>query len=302
MALEHPRARLVIPVALAALFGFPAFALAQDGMGGKASGGDEAPKPKVEEPKAEIKGNRYRVTLKSGAKIVGLLPQGVIWEKPDELGEYVTTTETEKGAGLRLNWVLGMEGELFVPKRDIAEVTDLGALTPEQRLAIEQGKIAADRKRLEERERINREELAKIAAAAKAEEARKKGAKGGGKDEGDAKDSDTTKKADKEAKARKRGEELLAKFPPSDWGADRIKEIKKRSVVNGIYPDADEQEFIDNFDLWKEALARKEKEEAEAEKEKSEKKDAGEGEQSTDKKGDKKGNKKGYGGDKEDGK
>ena len=68
--------------------------------------------------------------------------------------------------------------------------------------------------------------------------------------------------AAKAAKERKRGDALLAKFPSDEWGAKRIEEIQHRSVINGIFPSTDEQEFIDNFDLWKEAVARRDKEAA----------------------------------------
>lgn len=241
--------------ALAALVASAALARAQDEEPAPAPA--PAAKP-AEEPRPEVKGNRFRLTLKSGAKIEGVLPGGLVWEKRDQVGEFVEATETEKGAGLRLNYVLNMEGETFIKKAEIAEVKDLGALTDEQKLAIQESIISAKKKALAERERVNREELAKIAALAKEQDAKAK-AKGKGKEGEAAPDSEEAKKAAKEAKDRKRGDELLKKFPADEWSPKTIEEINRRSVVNGIFPSADEQEFIDNIDLWKDAVARAEK-------------------------------------------
>jgi hypothetical protein len=259
MSAKALRALFTVPVALAALAAVPAAAFGQD-VG--AAPTTEAPKP-AKEPPPEVKGNRYRITLKTGAKIEGLLPQGVSYEKRDQYGEYVEAKEDEKGAGLRLNYVLNMEGDVFLRKDDILEIKDLGALTEEQKIALTEMVLSTRKKALEARERINREEMAKIAAAAKEEEARaakeeKEGGKGAGK-----KDGAAEKKAAREEKDRKRGDELLEKFPPEKWSAKDVEKIQRRSVINGIFPSNEEQEFIDNIDLWKAALARREKEEQE---------------------------------------
>ena len=294
MSPKTPRFALAAPFAFAALMAFPAPSFAQGYGEDESKAAQPIPKkPAGEEPAPEVKGNRYRITLKSGAKIEGILPQGVIWEKRDQLGEFSEATETEKGAGLRLNYVLNMEGDIFIQKRDIEDVKDLGALTDEQKRAIKEAVLAARKKILEEREKINREEMARIAAATKeAEKGGKEAAKDGGK-----KETEADKKAAKEEKDRKRGDELLKKFPSDEWNPKKIDEIKQRSVINGIYPTADEQEFIDNIELWKAAVKRRDKEEAEG-------KDAGDGGEGGDvvppedekgdqgDKGDKKGDKK----------
>ncbi|HEU4395925.1 MAG TPA: hypothetical protein VFS92_10190, partial [Planctomycetota bacterium] len=60
----------------------------------------------------EVKGNRFRIKMVHGAQIEGVLAAGVRWEKIDEQGEYEECKETDKGAGLRLSYVLGMEGDI----------------------------------------------------------------------------------------------------------------------------------------------------------------------------------------------
>jgi len=74
---------------------------------------------------------------------------------------------------------------------------------------------------------------------------------------------------------------LMQRFPPEEgWGKDKKEELYRRGVVIGIFPDENEQFFLDNYDEWqsvyKEWVAMKEKEEEEKkqaeEKKKSEQK------------------------------
>jgi len=284
--------------ALAVVLGLQATSLAQDPMAPpsrettREEPQEEAPdiaqppatKPKAEEPPPEVKGSRYSITLRTGGKVEGILPQGVRWEKRDQYGEFVEAAETEKGAGLRLNYVLNMEGDIFVQKKDIAEVKDLGALTDEQKLAIKDKVLANRKKALEEREKIFREEMAKQGAAAKeaAKEAEKE-AKGKGEEKvGEKKEGEEKgeKKQVVSESDQKKGDALLEKFPPAEWGPKRLKDILRREVVNGIFRNDEEAEFIVNFDLWKDAFERKAKEEDEKEGTvpDSESKEAGSGE------------------------
>jgi hypothetical protein len=229
------------------------------------SGPGPAPAP-AEEPAArqgdpeeidtnvEVKGDRYRVKLKNGSQIEGLLPRGVVWEKLDEAGdEYVECKQEDKGAGLRLHFVLNLEGELFVRSMDIAEgkegIKNLGELTEEQRIAIREQVLTQRRRALEEREKAVREELRRIAAEREEEERKAR--------EKEAREKGRTRE-EEEAVIRK-GEELLKKFPPEEWSEDRLKEILRREVVNGIFRNDVEKEFIDSFKDWKAANERREK-------------------------------------------
>lgn len=53
------------------------------------------------------------------------------------------------------------------------------------------------------------------------------------------------------------GTSLLVKFPPPEWGEDRLKRILEREVSTGVYRNAEETEFIDNFPAWQQALERR---------------------------------------------
>jgi len=259
-----------LAVALAVLFAAPAAALAQDAKPRKPAAedsyeGDVEPQPRQEvDTQVDVRGNRFSMKLATGARIEGVLPQGKRWERLGDVGEYEECAETDKGAGLRLYYVLGMEGDIFIKKVDIAEIRDLGALTDEQMRAIREKVISQRKKVIEEREKTLREELKRMAAERKQEEARASEEKGRKKAE---------EKAAGEAEMKK-GEELLKKFPPDQWSEQRAKDILHREIVNGIFRNAEEREFIDNLKEWKAAWLRtltdEEKEELKA-KEKEQK-------------------------------
>ncbi len=226
----------------------------------------EGEAPEDDENAVDVKGNRFRVHLKNGSAIVGVLPHGLVWEKEDEYGSFTEAKETDPGSGLRLFFVLDLEGEIFLRREDMSRdeqgklmVRDLGELTEEQKAVIRAQILKEKRKVLIDRENAIREELARLKAeeAAKAAEA--------GKGEGGAKGgpAGAKKEEDAEAEAIRRGEALLEKFPPAEWGEEKIKEIVTREVVNGIFRSDLEREFIDNFDAWKAALERREKAEQE---------------------------------------
>ena len=60
---------------------------------------------------------------------------------------------------------------------------------------------------------------------------------------------------------------LLAEFPPEEgWGADRIERINDNILLYDVFPSPKEQEFMQKFPLWLEALKILERKTAEAEK------------------------------------
>jgi len=218
------------------------------------AGEEAAPsgKPAVVDENVDVRGNRYRIKLTHGAQIEGVLPAGVKWERLDQFGEYEECKETDKGSGLRLSYVLGMEGDIHILRRDIADIRDLGALTDEEQRAIRDKVIAARRKVIEQREKALREDLRRMAEEQKAADAR------AGEDDAQRK----AKEKAAEEKEIKKGEELLKKFPPDQWSEQRLKDILQREIVNGIFRNAEEREFIDNFKAWQAADTRRRAEEA----------------------------------------
>ena len=254
-------ARSAVPFALAALLAVPA--LAQD-EGAKPPPKAEAPPsaPKSEvDTRVEIRGNRYRLKLKRGTQIEGLLPRGLIWEKMDQFGDYEEAKEADKGSGLRVFYVLNMDGDIFIKRSDILDedgIKDLGAPTLEEVLALQQKVISQRKKVVEDREKAVREEIQRLGASAKEEERK---AAGGGKGKpGEGKKGEGAGTGSDEVA---KGDALLEKFPPPDWSKKRIEDIYQRETINKVYRTPEEAEFIAGFNLWKSALDRREKAEAE---------------------------------------
>jgi hypothetical protein len=200
----------------------------------------------------DVRGNSFEIKLVQGARISGVLPSGKRWERLDQFGEYEECEENAKGAGLRLHYVLGMEGEIFIKRLDIAEIKDLGALSDEQKRLIRDQVIAQRKKLIEEREKALREELRRMAEEQREADARAAEASGRKKAE---------ERAVTEAEIKK-GEDLLKKFSPDTWSEQRAKDILHREIVNGIFRNAEEREFIDNLPAWKAALERRKEAEA----------------------------------------
>ncbi len=262
------RARLALPAAFAALLAAALPAVAQEAPrpGPASEGGDAAPRAEDPQAQVEVKGNRFRVKLRVGSEIEGVLPRGLFWEKQDRIGDYVPAKEKDKGAGIRLYYVLNMEGELFIKRADIAlreesgasslVLRDLGALTEEQKSAIRERVLAQRRKVIEDREKTVKAEMEKFAKEEE-EKKRKETEKQGAAKEGEA---SAPASEDEEAK---KGDALLAKYPPPDWGEEKIKDIEHREVVLGVFRNEQEKEFIDNFALWKASKERMDKAEAE---------------------------------------
>jgi hypothetical protein len=237
-----------LAIALAVLLAAPAAARAQEEP-------EKAPAPSAPaqevDTQVDVRGSRFEVKLVHGSRIQGVLPQGKRWERLDADGEYEECAETDKGSGIRLYYVLGLEGDIFIRRQDITELRDLGALTEEQVRAIRDQVIAQRKKVIEEREKALREELRRMAEEKKAQEARSAEETGRKKAE---------EKAATEVEVQK-GEELLKKFPPEEWSEQRAKDVLHREIVNGIFRNAEEREFIDNLKAWKAALARRAAEE-----------------------------------------
>ena len=240
------------PFVLAVLLAAPAALAFEEPRGSSAAEDpipEEAPSAKggTLDTVVDVKGNRFRIKLTHGAQIEGVLASGVKWERLDEFGEYEECKETEKGAGLRLGYVLGMEGDILILRKDIADIRDLGALTDDEQRAIRDKVIAARKKVIEQREKALREELKRMAEEAKQADAR-------------AKDTEAQSKAKEkvsEQETIKKGDDLLKRFPPEEWSEKRMKDILQREIVSGIFRNAEEREFIDNFKAWQAADTRR---------------------------------------------
>ena len=204
---------------------------------------------------------KVRVTLRNGARIVGVVRDGAMYEtkKPD--GRFARAKGPRvAGAGFRLWHVAESPGYLWIAHRDVRRFEQLALLSKKELYQMQQNLrdragvivIPEHRRKAEE-----------------SEETEGEGAGGAGDAKSDSGDKPAIgpapppgvdaggKPADDDAAEPEEltpGELLLAKFPPSEgWLPERRDEIERRKWVLGVFPTPEEKEFLENFPVWKEA-------------------------------------------------
>jgi hypothetical protein len=191
------------------------------------------------EPVTPVRGVRYRVTLKSGRTLTGVVTAASTFERRQG-SNWVAAEQETPGAGLRLFFPHDQEGFVFVASRDIKSAEKVGDLTEDEGREMAQQRTVGARKAAEERDRLRKERDAREQAdKAKAAEAEK------------TRTEETGKPEDQVA----RYTALLAKFPPSRWTPETPKEIERRRVVMDLLPTEDEREFLAVFEEWSKAYA-----------------------------------------------
>jgi DNA-directed RNA polymerase subunit F len=189
-------------------------------------------------------GDRVQVSFRSGSRITGVLVA-----KPGDPKVKVADIDYSKASELTLDVTLefpGLNGSLSVSKKEIKEVRKLEKLDP------------ATLQRLQD-------ELRKVQQAAAADEVARKAAEQRRDQEAQAalesrKDPNTAADPGRAAAAGdldpdrlKKGLELLARFPPPEWGPERVQDITAKAIRKQPIT-LHEKEFADNIGLWTEAL------------------------------------------------
>lgn len=239
--------RIALAVLLAASIPFAAApaARAQD------TEGAEKPAPVASKTVVPITGEKVWVKLKGGIVVSGITrgPKAEILRGRD----YVPVENRDvPGAGIKVYYAMDLNGFLFVPYEQMESIRFEGQLSEEEGEALA--------RRIEEKKRQMEEERARaraeLEARKKAEEEAKK-AEAEGKDGSDGTSgAKTTGEEEKPAEGdgadvrARRIKELLKRFPPTDWKPSRLDEIKKRAIILDIFPNEEEQAFMDNYDLW----------------------------------------------------
>lgn len=163
----------------------------------------------------------------------------------------------ERALTLDLSWEYpGLNGTFTIPKDQIRAIRKLQALDPKILAELEQ-----EKKRLrEDLERQNRERQAlneeydRQAAKAAEEAARLSREKQEGAEEGE--------RLLREAERLKKALEIYRRFPPPEWGPQKLEEIRGRAVRKQPLSPED-QEFLQNIELWLEARSYYEKKKGE---------------------------------------
>lgn len=199
---------------------------------------------------------RVTVRLKNGNRLIGVVRNGRVIEKPDGLDFVEATTKTE-GAGIRIWYFDRTNSTIFVPFEAIesyrigqrlseAQVREMEQLAEKERLESEKGRGA----QLGQRKSLEDARQREQASARKLDELAQK------------LDKQEIELAEDQAMLA-----LLTEFPADQgWGAERIKEIHRRKVSVGAFPSEKERRFIEVFESWQKALALKQKLDAQASK------------------------------------
>lgn len=214
-----------------------------------AEGEGEEGKAPATQPAADAsapsRGARYKVTLRSGRSIVGVVTTASLYERRDG-SSWVQAEKDAPGAGIRLFFLRDQEGFVFIPTREIRASEKQSDLTEQEGKDLEKAHSNSAKRAADEREKLRkdrqaREEAEKAKAAAAEDKAKGEGAEKT-KSGGAATDDQIA-----------RYTALLAKYPPTKWSPDSPAEIEKRRIVMGLQPTDEEKAFVAVFEEWSKA-------------------------------------------------
>jgi hypothetical protein len=207
---------------------------------------------------------KVEVRLRNGKAVNGVARGGRLVEKLERMG-FVPASETaEIGSGIRLWYVLQINGFIFVDYRDIEEVRVQGPVPSEEASSLTRSildmrkedeefraKRIAEVKAIESESRRVREDEER----AKSDKAGGPGEEGGAGTEAPRDDDAATVPPEERMRRAEEGRALLKKFPPEDgWTPDRRKSILRREEVLGLEPTDAEKEFLRGYERWKAAF------------------------------------------------
>lgn len=140
----------------------------------------------------------------------------------------------------------GLNGTMTLAKRDIKEIRQLQKLDAVtlQRLADEKARVRKDLEAQNEARRKyeqERDEKARDAIDASEKEDKAKAAT-----------SNELKAAIEKANRIEKGLEYLKKFPPPEWGSEKLKQIANKGLIR-VPVTPDERQFTEVYDSWFEA-------------------------------------------------
>lgn len=178
---------------------------------------------------------RVTINLVNGNRLSGVVKDGRFVERHDGL-RFTQAVPGESKVGIRLWYSDKTNSYIFLPFASIKRYRIGERLTDDQVKSLGEAfqKAAAER-----------------AAEVRARAEQKKGAEkpGGAGGKG------VVKPKAEGPKLTEAQKELLENYPPSEgWGEAKLKELERRSVVIGVFPNAIEKRFIENFNEWAEAV------------------------------------------------
>lgn len=214
---------------------------------------------------------RLYVRLSNGRNIIGVARNGRVFEKivvQGSITDYekllqqrygitpsqsltlklVKASPKDPDVGIRLWHHDATGGYIFILYRDIASVKRLQVITPAELKELDE----RAKKRSDER----KEEISKNweAYRQKQRAAFKKQMKARRETEEKAAEAGKEKESDQQAAGEAEAEAIFKRFHPSKgWTPGRKRVIEWRKWTLGVFPNAEEQEFLDNYGGWKKA-------------------------------------------------
>lgn len=213
----------------------------------------EAEKPAPTREVEPVRGVRYRVWMKSGRSMEGIVRAKSVFEAHDPSAGYRPANEDEDGAGVRFWFPGAQDGFIFMPLSAIDRLEELGELSAEEGRNLARARVEAAERAEKERFQIKaRLEAAEAETAAKAKAAAEAEVEAGAET---AEPRPAEERAEETAKDDEAGRmaALLLRFPPTRWTPESPKEIQRRKVILGLFPSDEEKAFLEVFDEWKQA-------------------------------------------------
>lgn len=206
------------------------------------------PAPAADRDPAPVRGIRYRVELKSGSVLEGVIRARGVFERRAKVGGYESADENDKGSGVRIWFPSRQDGFIFMPLESVKRIDELGSLSVDEGRTIARARVAAKKRANGERVQLRAMRRAAEEAASRADIEAVEAA-----DEAEAIASVKPRPAqltDEEAADERVLAALLITYPPTRWSPETPAEIQRRKVVLGLFPSDEETAFLGVFDDW----------------------------------------------------
>ncbi len=212
-----------------------------------------------------VTGVRYRVRLRNGGELVGVVRGASVFERRGQGGAYEPSDQDDPEAGLRLWFPLLQDGFIFVPVKAVERLDEVGALSVSEGRSIAKARVAARERADAERAVLRAVRAAELSAEVEAEakakeheeETSAKARAAAAEDEAagapDGEAGETAPAMSEAERTAARRKALLERFPLTRWKPETPAEIQRRKVVLGLFPSDDERAFLESFDEWSKA-------------------------------------------------
>lgn len=198
-------------------------------------------------------GTRIELVTVTGAKFTGYV-EGPTQSRLFQDGAMVDPRKLPGAEKIELHAVNGLNGKMAMPFKNIAswKIADRGEGAP----AKGERKASDDRHRALLQEEEARLEALRVQRELKRQETINRKA-----------EEEARKALEEQAEKMLAAERLLARFPPElGWGPEKRADLLRRKIVVKVFPSAEEQEFLDSFDAWCQALDLRQQREAKLKK------------------------------------